>query len=301
MSTIELKSASRPGRPKGWKKGTVRYSKVYLQRVDDTRALRGSIAAFKPQVAEGFGDQLAPELAEGEALPDFGLSIELLGRSVTSALERLRVTEHQIFERERKVVAVRRRSEKLARSELYPRVVLVRRLIDTELGKKGGRRFHGMSGRTLRKARRLHYQLGHLMWSLETECESLPHLKDEGIDPKREAWLSKIQPGYRQLGELLEELADLEVLEQLARDDRNEALRKFDDAYAKARRFLEASFNLAGLNGKLSSKLRSYVHRRQLSKEARRKREARSESRVKQTLRSAAASVTGWFSSRTAA
>ena len=61
---------------------------------------------------------------------------------------------------------------------------------------------------------------------------------------------------------------------------------------------MEASFAFAGVGGQLTRMLRSYSHRRLLSREARRKREARAESRVKQTLRSAAASITGWISGR---
>ncbi|MCP3916274.1 MAG: hypothetical protein GY711_12025, partial [bacterium] len=241
-----------------------------MQRVKDAQALRASIDVLKTRVAEGFDARLTPELAEGETLPDFGLSIELVGRSVGSALERLRSAEHGVFEREHQVAIVRRRSEQLARNELHPQVVTVRRLIDAEVGKKDGRSIHGMSGKTLRKARRLHAQLEYLVWALEAGRRELPDpLFERVAAEEREAWLRRIKPGYQQLDELLDKLADLEALEQLARDEKNETLRKFDACYGEARRLVEASFGFAGLAGKLSFKLRSYVHRRRLSRDAR--------------------------------
>ncbi len=54
----------------------------------------------------------------------------------------------------------------------------------------------------------------------------------------------------------------------------------------------------AGLGSQWTRWLRSNVHRRLFALEARRKREARAEGRVKQTLRSAAAAVSGWIGRR---
>ncbi len=271
---------------------------MYLQRVQDTRALRGSVNALEATVGDRLDSRLAPELAEGEALPDFGLSIELLVRSVESALERLRAAEYRCFARESDFAIALRNSEKLARHEVYPQVVLVRRLIDAQVGRKNGRAIHGLSGRTLRKARRLHGQLEVLVSALEAERHGLPEPVFEGMEAERETWLRKIQPGYLQLSEQLAELADLEALELLARDDRSEEIRRFDATYGEARRWVEASFAFAGVGGRLSRMLRSYSHRRLLARDARRKREARAEGRVKQTLRSAASSVAGWIGTR---
>ncbi len=289
---------SRPGRPRGFKKGAVKYTKMYLQRVQDTRALRASVNVLETTVGDRLHTRLAPELAAGEAMPDFGLSTELLVRSVESALGRLRAAEHRCFDRQSKVTITRGKSERLARHEIYPQVVLVRRMIDAQVGRENGRAVHGLSGSTLRKARRLHGQLQVLMSALGTERHGLPEPLSDGIEAERETWLRKIEPGYRQLSELLAELADLEVLELLARDDRSEAIRKFDATYGEASRWVEASFAFAGVGGRLSRMLRSYSHRRLLARDAHRKREARAEGRVKQTLRSAAASVAGWIGTR---
>ncbi len=215
-----------------------------------------------------------------------------------SALERLQAAERRYINGGLELAAVRRKSEQLARHEVYPQVVLVRRMIDAQLGREKGRSVHGMSGKTLRKARRLHGQLQYLVWALEDRRQELPDPLIESLAAERQVCLRKVKPGYERLTALLDELADLEALEQLARDDKNEAIRKFDQTYGEARRLVEASFAFAGVGGKLTRMLRSYVHRRRMIRDARRKREARAEGGVRQTLRAAAASVRGWIGGR---
>ena len=261
----------------------------------DARALRSSIEVFGTQVTEGLGKRLAPELAAGESLPDFSFSLELVGRSVASALERLRVAERYYLDQSSRCVAVRRKSEKLARQEVYPRVVSVRRLIEAQFGKEEGRAIHGMVGKTRRKARRLHAQLGHLVWVLEEGGAELPAPLMRTAPATREEWLGDIKPGYEQLTELLDELIGLEFAEQSAQIDRNQAMQAFDEAYGEARRLVEAHFVFAGLDNRWTRWLRSNQHRREMIREARRKREARAEGRLKKTLRSAAESLKSWI------
>ena len=295
MATESIPGRSRPGRRKGYRK-SLKHSKGYHQRAGDAEALEASIRVFKGRVAEGLGERLAPELAEGEALPDFGLSLELVGRSVESALEHLRVSEMEYLELGVRCARVRRASDKLARQEVYPRVVSVRRLIESQFGKEEGQLIHGKAGKTRRKPRRLHGQLMVLVWALEDASSGeLPEPLFQGVTAKREEWLGEIKPGYEQLTELLDELAELEALEQSAQIDKNRAMQAFDDAYSEARRLVEAHFVFAGLGNRLTRWLRSNVHRRLLAREARRKREARADGRVKQALRSAASSVKSWI------
>ncbi len=298
MATTEsIPGRSRPGRPKGWRKGAM-HSKAYAQRARDADALKSSIRVFKARVAEGLGKRLTPELAEGEALPDFGLSLELTGRSVKSALECLRAAEQHYMHQAALCASVRRASDELARREVYPRVVSVRQLIEAQFGKEQGRQVHGMAGKTLRKPGRLHGQLTHLVWALDDGIGELPASLLENVTANRQAWLREIKPGYERLTELLTEIVQLEVREQGAQIEKNAAMKAFDDTYGEARRLLEASFVFAGLGSQWTRWLRSNVHRRLLAREARRKREARAEGRVKQTLRSAAASVKSWIGRR---
>ncbi len=293
-STESIPGRSRPGRPKGWRKGA-QHSKGFIQRAKDARALKSSIEVFGAQVTEGLGKRLTPELADGETLPDFSFSLELFGRSVGSALERLRRAELEYLNQSSRCVTVRRQSEKLARQEVYPRVVSVRRLIEAQFGKEEGRAIHGMAGKTRRKARRLHGQLGHLVWVLEEGSIELPAPLMRTAPATREEWLRDIKPGYEQLSELLDELTGLEVAEQSAKIDKDQAMQAFDEAYGEARRLVEAHFAFAGLDNRWSRWLRSNQHRRELIREARRKREVRAEGRLKQTLRSAAESLKSWI------
>ncbi len=274
------------------------HSKMFSQRSRDAEALLSSIHVFKDDVAAGLGKRLAPELAEGETLPDFGLSLELVGRSVESALEHLRVAERRYLELGTRCTKVRRQTEKLARREVYPRVVSVRRLIESQFGREEGRRVHGMAGKTLRKPWRLHGQLQYLVWALEDGSGELPAPLLKSVAAKREVWLSEVKPGFERLTELLDDLVQLQVREQSAQVEKNQAMKAFDDAYGEARRLVEANFVFAGLGSRLTRWLRSQVHRRLLAREARRKREARAEGRVKHTLRSAASSVKSWIGRR---
>ncbi len=287
-------SRRRRGRAKGWRKGG-QYSKAFIERTRDTAALRSSVDVYKEKVATGLGQRLAPELAEGEVLPDFGLSLELLARSVESALERLRVAETEYLDRATDSAVTRRKSEKLARGELHPRVVAVRRLIESQCGRKEGRQIHGMKGRTLRKPGRLHDQMRHLAWALEAGRGELPAPLLESVASKREQWLGEIKPGYQRLTRLIEEQARLQARENLAQVEKDQAIEEFDAAYGEGRRLLAANFSFAGLADKLTRLLRSYVHRRLLAREAGRKREARAEGRVRQSWRSAVTSVKDWI------
>ncbi len=287
----------RPGRPKGWRKGAYRPSKMVLQRTGDTGALLSAIEVFQNQVAAGLVERLAPELVEGEALPDFSLSLDLVGRSARSALDRLRGAEKWCLERQVECAVVRRESVRLAR-QVYPRVVSIRRMIESQLGKQDGRLVHGMTGKTLRKPRRLHGQLQFLVWALEGNRGELPEPLLAGLAADQDDWLRELRPGYDALTELLDELLDLELLAQHARDEKKLAMQAFDTAHGEALRLVQATFAFAGYGDTLTKRLRSYLQRRLLSRRAREKRQARAEGRVQQTLRSAASSVADWIGRR---
>ncbi len=294
MKTAEPTS-TRPKRI-GARRSAGRLSKMVLRRIDDTRALIASVDAFKEQVAAGFDRRLAPGLAEGEALPDFALSLDLVGRSVRIAVDRLRDAERQRIDRGLACAAVRRRAEKLARRKVYPLVVSVRRQIDSQLGKEDGRSVHRLEGKTLRKPRRLYPQLQNLVWALEGD-QTLPP-PSASFEAKRQDWLRELQPGYQDLTVLLDDLERSEMLEQGAKDEKKLAMQSFDAEYSEALRLVQAVFAFAGYGDTLTRGLRSYFQRRLLIRRAREKRQARAEGRVRQTLRSAASSVLGWIDRR---
>ncbi len=288
----------RPGRPKGWKKSNANVSKMVLQRAADTRAVQASIEVFKSHIVAGLDTRLVPELGDGEMLPDFGLSLDLVGRSVASAFGQLQKADRRCGTLQVRCAAVRRQTEQLARQEVYPRVVSVRKLIDAQLGKADGFDVHRMQGKTLRKARRLHGQLQFLVWALEDGHSELPRPLLDGMAADRETWLGAIKPGYDRLTERLDELTDLELGVEAARDEKHEALAAFDAAYGEALRWLQATMAFAGCSGTFTAKLRAYHQRRTLAHRARQARAARAEGRLQQTLRSAASSAIGWISGR---
>ena len=268
---------------------------MIIQRSDDTDALLSSINVFQARVSEGLVKRLAPELIEGERLPDFRLSLDLVGRSTRSALEHLRTAEKHYLEVRIECTAMRRKSERVARHDVYPRVVSVRRMIESQFGREAGREVHGMVGKTLRKPRRLYGQLMLLIWALEDGKGELTKPLHDGKEIDHRAWLREVRPGYDQLTELLDQLTHLEYLEKYALDAKHQAMKAFDVAYGESLRLVQATYAFAGYGTSLNKRLRSYLKRRMLSRRAREQRQARAEGRVRRTLRSAASTVADWI------
>ncbi|MEM7586338.1 MAG: hypothetical protein AAF560_23300 [Acidobacteriota bacterium] len=268
------------------------------QRTKDTRALLASIEVFGKRAARGLDYRLAPELADGEALPDWRLSLDLVGRSVRTSIERLRAAERTYSAWQAKCAKQRREAEKLARHEVYPRVVGVRRLIDSQLGREAAFTVHGMQGKTLRKARRLHLQLSGMVATLESgngDADS-PLLACAPSDC--EAWLQEIRPSYDRLTQALERLTVLELSELSAGDDKRLAMKAFDADYGEALRLVQAAFAFAGLPAGAIEKLRAYHQRRTLKYRARKAREARAQGRLEKALRHAANTALEWIGGR---
>lgn len=296
-TTPELQRPRR-GRPKG----RFNYSKRFLRASSATRALRASIEVYKDDVAAKVGERLAPELADGEVLPDHALSLELVGRSVERQLEHLRASERRYIEAQTRCAATRRESKEVARDEVYGQVVGVRRLIDSQFGKEAGFEIHRMKGKTLRKPRRLHVQVDELVHALGAETP-LPEPLLEGLKVDRKVWLKQIEPGYRRLSAVLEELLHLELETQRTRIEKDAALDAFDAAYGDALRLMQATLAFAGCSPGMLKSLRAYVQRRLLARRAREKRQARAGGRLQKTraaLRTVTSSLAGWLGRRVA-
>ncbi len=130
-------------------------SEMVTRRARDTTALVASIRVYKADVAAAFRERFGPVLGPGETLPDYELALELAGRSVQRAFDRLdELDDRQFFAKSRRAVAACE-VERLAKKELYPQAVGVRRQIDDAFGRQAGAEIHGFSGRTPRTPARL--------------------------------------------------------------------------------------------------------------------------------------------------
>ncbi len=249
---------------------------MVLHRTKDTMALVDSIRAHKERLAAGFAKRYSPRLRNGETPPDCVLLLELVARDVKAALKRLIALDDRVDYGEVNRDLKRIERNALAIEELHPRAVSVRGAIDLAFGREEGRHFHGMKGKTRRRAPLLLNQLRLLVMRLEDSRCELPRRKNPHAHADRALWIRQLVPPYRQLAQLNDEVEQLRdhVVPALI-GDKNAAMEAFDAAYGDALRLVTANFRIAGLDLKLIKNLKPYYQRRRLSQRAKKKRQAR--------------------------
>ncbi len=257
------------------RKGPVKHSKRVLDRIKAARDLQGSIEAFKDPAAVGFGERFAGELRAGEVMPDLSVALELAVRSVWTALDELGDADDIYCRR----AMARRRLEEACRDvsehDVYPEVRDLRHNLESLFGRKAGRELHGMTGPTRRKPKRLLPQLQALVPRLKDPGRQLPPPRLAGTTVDRGAWVGQVEPGYKKLTRMLQELTRREQAEQYQRQVRDIALKDFDEVYDEALAFVRSVFRLGGYGDKVIWNLLPNVERRRLKREARWEREAR--------------------------
>ncbi len=284
--------------PKGFKTGRGAPSKMVIHRIVDTKALRSSIDVYEAVIAESFDARLSARLRAGETLPDQALMLDLVARSIEAALESLVGLDRRYADRVRQCRARRRECDQVARQEVYPQVVKLRRSIDANFGKEAGLAIHGLEGKTRRKASRQRFQIERMVLLLKDRSRELPPPKVEGLTVDRDAWLRQIEPPFRKLEKLYGELLCRERQRDVARDQRNAAMTAFDAEYGEVLRFIEGAFGLGGCGRRAIQHLRPIYQRRRMGLEAKEKREARAKvprRLSRQTVRSTVSSITSWL------
>ncbi len=308
MSTTSHRSVSRTsGAPR--KQRRTELSEMVTQRARETEALVASIRVHKAEVAAALRERLAPALRPGESLPDHELTLELAGRSVELAFDRL----EELDERHRRAKAERAHFagelERVAKQELYPRAVSVRRQIDDALGREAGSELHTFTGKTPRVTARLKAHVERAVSRLGGRRRELPATQDPGQPVDRAGWKRRLEAPLRALDEADEQLVRWTAELNAAGDRRQQAMQQFDAVYNEALHLAEAAYLMAGIGEKMIKSLRSGACRRRLARRARQKREARaggqdagpapSEARPAATARRPAAgvvtAVSRWF------
>lgn len=268
-------------KPPTLKRGPVKHSKRVTDRLKAAARLNGRINRLKALAAEGFCDKLAAELRDGEAMPDMTLSLELIGRSVKTAVNLLEQADRDYCGQ-----AVTRRFLQdacvyTAAHETYPELVEVRQSIDQRFGHEAGRRVHQMTEPTRRKPKRQLPQLDGLVGVLESD-RPLPAPLRPGRSDKREEWLAQLKPGYEKLTRMMAELEGAELREERLRKDRDFELESFDVVYGEGLAFVRSVFTLAGLGEKVIRSLLPPKQRRRLESKARQSRTAREQDSVRE-------------------
>ena len=258
------------------RKGPIESSKRVLRRIKSALKLCGVIEAQKARAAAGFSLRFADDLQGGEAVPDQTLALELAGRSVTRAAEELEQADKTYCGHGRRRAELNQECIDVARWQVYPELVDVRRSIDAAFGRDNGRHLHGIEGKTLRKPERLHPQLDGLVNALEDRERALPKpLRPDKVD--LEGWREQLEPGYRKLTAMLEQLEHEERLEQGLRQARDYELESFDVVYSEALAFVRSVLCLGGIGDNVIWHLLPNIQRRRLRGKARQEREARVE------------------------
>ncbi len=273
MPTLAQRLHQRLSRhPEGWGRGS---SKTVDRREKDARALLGSIATFKDQVATRLGEDLGPYLSAGETLPDQALLLELAGRRVQAALARLIEADEAYGQAVMHHFHAQRARRQWAKEELYPRLRDARREIDAIFGYEKGGKVHGLEGRTRRKIDPMRFQARTLVKRLESQGDDaiFTRVSGEPVDPR--GWVRDVRPAYEQLEELGQEIDDREQEASAAKEARDTELEDFDAAYGKALRYARVAYDLAGLGPKALRRLRSFEQRRRLERWASFRREDR--------------------------
>jgi hypothetical protein len=258
-------------------KGRARLSKRVTDRTKAVDSLLSAITGFKQEAETGYRARLGAELRDGETLPDQGLALELAGRTVRTAIDKLKQADRVYCQHVATRQVLSNACQRVARDEVYPELVAVRREIEMRFGREAGRGLHGLEGSTRRKPLRIQPQVERLVRRL-SEWE-MPEPLRPAPPGEREDWLRRLEPGSKKLTRLLKELQSSELREALLRDDRDFEMDSFDVDYAAALDYVRSVFRLAGLDTSWIWSLLPTVQRRRLKAKARQEAEARAEGR----------------------
>ncbi len=197
MSTRKLKGR----KPPTLRKGPVKHSKRVLDRIKAAGKLVGAIEAQKARVAAGVQAKLADVLRDGETVPDLAPTLELLGRSVEVAIDLLVRADAVYCKQGNGRRMLNEACILVAREEVYPELVDVRRGLETRYGREAGRKLHRMEGNTRRKPKRQYPQLQKLVGMLRQleEKGGLPPPVRPGPFGELRGWLRQLEPGYEKL------------------------------------------------------------------------------------------------------
>ena len=303
MPSTSRARSSNLSRHSSLRKGRIKQSKQVNDRIAMEGALCGTIESCKEEATVGLGGHFADDLRQGEILPDYELSLVLVARKLEAVRLRMEAADEEYCGVSTQRKELWEACEKVARKELNPKMVKLRRLIDLAFGKKEGRRIHRLEGKTLRKPRRVLGQARDMVNGLKACQRRSPKPRSPGFPVDCEAWLREVQPAYEKLAGMLQrQLPRQEAAETAACVLRDTAMEAFDVEYAKALRYVDGVFRLAGFASNRCDRLRPYGQRRKMSRWARAKREARARAkRLSQQAAHSVAKVSGWLGWRRAA
>ena len=248
---------------------------MVIHRIEDTMALVASIEAHRESLVAALAERYAPQLADGEVLPDWGLELDLTVRELLAALKRLVDLDDRADSASVERELLRRKRDRLVSDDIYPRVVSVRGSIDLAFGRERGRTIHLMKGRTDRTSWGLARQLRLMVNRLADPAYELPPAANPHVPVDREGWVRELKPRHDELVMLIDSFGLSGRAVEGAVYEKRVAMETFDADYGDTLRHLQALFRRARFGARLVRNLRPYYQRRRLARRARKARQAR--------------------------
>ncbi len=211
-------------------------------------------------------------------MPDQTQALELAVRTVETAIRHLIRADRAYTAQATRRRRLNEECIEVARHEVHPELVDVRRALDIRFGREMGGMVHRIKGHTCRKPKRLYPQLTRVVMALKYR-RKMPEPERPGPPGERRRWLEQLEPGHKKLKAMLKQIQQHEISEATLRQDRDFELESFDVDYGEALAFVRSVFRLGGRDQKIIWQLLPTVQRRRLKSKARQESEARAEGR----------------------
>lgn len=250
-------------------------SKLVTDRMAASHQVEMAAARHADAVAAGLAEELASTLQEGETLPDFALTIRMLGRYLAQrshemdARDAAHVTE---------LTQARspREARDLATAALYDKIVEIRRAVEVVYGPEKIKAVLGVEGATPQYATTLRLHAEQILHRLRHPLDELPPSRLAGVVAEVDRWVAEIEPLYEALRQALQALLAKRARARGSLGHKQRAVHAFDNAYVQVGRCLEGLFALAGETA-LAERVRpasDWAYRRNKKRAARKKKES---------------------------
>lgn len=217
-------------------------SKAILDRIAAADATMDQSAAHSARAREGLAAALTPYLAPGEALPDVDLVIALVQRRLAALREHMIIAD-EAHEEELSDDAAPRELRDDTAADLYARLMEMRELLRSLYGASALPAL-GFKGHTPEDPEDLLYFTRRVVIALRQG--PLPHPLGASDAPDAAALVEPLVADLDDLATALEDV-DREAAEaEVTLRDKQAALDRFDDGFARCVSFLAGLFSLSG-------------------------------------------------------
>ncbi len=195
--------------------------------------------------AAALADLLAPELRDGERLPDFDLSQELFVRALERRWQRLTAAEEARLDAEQRLARqVELRDEAVSR--LYHEVGHLRMVLKGIFGAEAAALLIALTGDTSRDPLRLLRQAWRAVGLLLDVSLPLPPSKAPRSEDDRRRWAAPVAAAAKALEPLVEAASLATKALDAARLERKRALESFNAAFVGIAGWLAATYLVSG-------------------------------------------------------